>query len=55
MMLSYPLQVQSGPVADRLKEKYTQQVAEAEDQTRVLKDKQKEIKVCGSTVHETGR
>eukprot|EP00798_Chlamydomonas_sp_ICE-L_P015561 gene15561-21655_t len=37
--------VQSGPSAESLKDKYSQKVAEAEDQTRHLKEKQREMKL----------
>ncbi len=40
----------SGPVADRLKERYSSRVTDAEDQTKYLRDKQKEIK----DTHTTG-
>mmetsp|Transcript_9266 Transcript_9266/g.19811 ORF Transcript_9266/g.19811 Transcript_9266/m.19811 type:complete len:706 (+) Transcript_9266:158-2275(+) len=41
--------VSSGPTAERLKDKYQQKLAESEDQVRVLKDKQKEIKETHTT------
>ncbi|KAJ9520183.1 hypothetical protein QJQ45_030110 [Haematococcus lacustris] len=41
--------VSSGPPAERLRERYQEKVAEAEEQTRILKERQREIKETHST------